>query len=195
MTFKSGIDKLCFGAKIDEAAFTPCGYSMNAIIGSAYFTAHITPEEGCSYVSFETNIQLTSYNTYVESVIATFRPKRFVMTFIHEKIHGLEHSPMDMVEVAIPMYGKYHRRSKSKVESSKVLDCEMNCYHCDDDLTLRQSLQEDNGIVAGARFNLNVPKTLKSGMDHHGHHSLASESFDIDLDISSPNHTIASDIC
>ena len=45
MTNKSGIFKLVPGATIDEVSFSPCGYSMNAVLHDAYSTIHITPEE------------------------------------------------------------------------------------------------------------------------------------------------------
>lgn len=64
MTQQAGIHTLCPGAQIDEKAFAPCGYSMNAILHDAYFTVHITPQEECSYASFETNTcldRLTSF--------------------------------------------------------------------------------------------------------------------------------------
>ena len=48
MTQKAGIHHLCPGAQIDEMAFNPCGYSMNAILHDAYSTIHITPEQACS---------------------------------------------------------------------------------------------------------------------------------------------------
>jgi len=58
--------------KLDSYAFTPCGYSANAIIsydekvkdddqissGEGYYTIHVTPEEGWSYASFECNVPL-----------------------------------------------------------------------------------------------------------------------------------------
>lgn len=74
MTMKAEIATLCPGATIDEAAFTPCGYSMNAVLHDAYFTIHITPEPQCSYVSFETNTSLGKYHsTVIILVILLYR--------------------------------------------------------------------------------------------------------------------------
>ena len=85
MTAKSGIDHLCPGATIDETAFTPCGYSMNAILHDSYFTIHITPEKECSYASFETNTCLRDYASMVRNVLNVFRPKRFVLTMFGDE--------------------------------------------------------------------------------------------------------------
>lgn len=74
LTQHLGIDRL-FPAEettIDSFGFEPCGYSANAIIGSGsnhtpsaaggpgggYFTIHVTPEEGWSFASFESNVPL-----------------------------------------------------------------------------------------------------------------------------------------
>mmetsp|Transcript_16600 Transcript_16600/g.30014 ORF Transcript_16600/g.30014 Transcript_16600/m.30014 type:complete len:446 (-) Transcript_16600:220-1557(-) len=88
-TSRSGIDALCPGAIIDPRAFEPCGYSMNAILFRSYSTIHITPEQGSSYVSFETNQKLVSYKSLLNNVIRTFRPKRFVLTLMADEL-GLQ---------------------------------------------------------------------------------------------------------
>ena len=86
---KSGINDLCPGAIIDARAFEPCGYSMNAILFRSYSTIHITPESGSSYVSFETNQKVSSYNSLISNVLRTFCPKRFVMTLMADDL-GLQ---------------------------------------------------------------------------------------------------------
>jgi S-adenosylmethionine decarboxylase len=80
MTEAAGIPALCPGYQVDEAAFSPCGYSMNAVLGPSYATIHITPEAQCSYVSYETNEALDDYAPLLRRVLATFRPGRFVLT-------------------------------------------------------------------------------------------------------------------
>lgn len=81
----AGIDALVPGATIDPRAFEPCGYSMNAILFHSYSTMHITPEEGSSYASFETNQKLSNYTPLICNVVRAFRPKRFVMTLMADE--------------------------------------------------------------------------------------------------------------
>ena len=58
---------------------------MNAILFHSYATMHITPEEGSSYASFETNQKLESYTSLISNVVRAFRPKRFVMTLMADE--------------------------------------------------------------------------------------------------------------
>eukprot|EP00475_Leptophrys_vorax_P042658 TRINITY_DN80485_c0_g1_i1.p1 TRINITY_DN80485_c0_g1~~TRINITY_DN80485_c0_g1_i1.p1 ORF type:complete len:815 (+),score=216.63 TRINITY_DN80485_c0_g1_i1:383-2827(+) len=81
----SGIEKIIPGAQIDNFMFNPCGYSCNALSDSSYFTIHITPEPEFSFVSFDTNLPVTSYNKLLETVLEIFKPKRFsVCVFVDE---------------------------------------------------------------------------------------------------------------
>jgi S-adenosylmethionine decarboxylase len=84
-TKSAGIDSLVPGATIDPRAFEPCGYSMNAILFHSYSTMHITPEEGSSYASFETNQKLKNFTPLISNVVRAFRPKRFVMTLMADE--------------------------------------------------------------------------------------------------------------
>lgn len=84
-TKAAGIDALCPGALFDPRAFEPCGYSMNAILYKSYCTMHITPEEGSSYASFETNQKLASYTSLINNVVRSFKPRKFVMTLMADE--------------------------------------------------------------------------------------------------------------
>ena len=55
MSRQSGLAALVPNATLDDWAFEPCGYSMNALDGEYYYTVHVTPEVEFSYASFETN--------------------------------------------------------------------------------------------------------------------------------------------
>jgi len=99
-THVSGIDDLLRAAKrldqnavdddgaaplVDAHLFSPCGYSMNALDGSTYYTIHITPENHCSYVSFETNAHLGSFVPVLRCVLETFRPARFQVAYVGDE--------------------------------------------------------------------------------------------------------------
>ncbi|XP_077283309.1 S-adenosylmethionine decarboxylase isoform X2 [Arctopsyche grandis] len=80
-TKKSGIEKIIPGMVIDDFLFDPCGYSMNGVTKKGcYMTIHITPEPEYSYVSFESNVPVESYEEVITRVIDTFRPGKFVLT-------------------------------------------------------------------------------------------------------------------
>lgn len=50
-----GLDRYFPGYLLDDHAFTPFGYSLNAIHGGQYYTVHVSPEINGGYISFETN--------------------------------------------------------------------------------------------------------------------------------------------
>uniref|UniRef100_A0A1E1W7Y2 S-adenosylmethionine decarboxylase proenzyme n=1 Tax=Pectinophora gossypiella TaxID=13191 RepID=A0A1E1W7Y2_PECGO len=80
-TRESGIDKIIPGMVIDDFLFDPCGYSMNGVAkDGCYMTIHITPERSCSYVSFESNVPVASYDDVIARVLRAFRPGKFVLT-------------------------------------------------------------------------------------------------------------------
>ncbi len=63
------------GFLISDWLFEPFGYSMNAIRGDRYATMHITPQENSSYVSFETNLDLSGANHIVlQRMLDTLNP-------------------------------------------------------------------------------------------------------------------------
>lgn len=136
MTCRSGITNLVPGATIDETAFNPCGYSMNAILHDAYSTIHITPEPECSYCSFETNTCLRSYDAMVRNVLSVFKPKRFVLTLFGDEA-ALEHKscipdlPTNAKRIEAPAWGSYSRTSLASTRVETDLCCYMACYTLD----------------------------------------------------------------
>ncbi len=74
----TNVDRIFPGFKVDDFSFNPCGYSLNALRGSDYYTIHVTPQEQGSYVSFESNVNLDeSITNSVCRVLEIFRPKMF----------------------------------------------------------------------------------------------------------------------
>ena len=51
-------------------------------------TIHITPEKEFSYVSFESNIQQSSYLDVIARVLETFRPGKFIVTSVANMVLG-----------------------------------------------------------------------------------------------------------
>ncbi len=51
-------DKWLQGFELDDFAFEPFGYSLNAIKDDDYLTIHVTPQAHSSYVSFESSLNL-----------------------------------------------------------------------------------------------------------------------------------------
>ena len=120
MTAGGGISELVPGAKIDDRAFEPCGYSMNALLYGSYTTVHVTPEPECSYASFETNTPLKSYTSLINNVLAAFRPGRVVVTMMADEagLQQVKESPFENAAILVPGFGMYTRSttSSTKVE-------------------------------------------------------------------------------
>lgn len=71
--------KLIPNMSIDEFFFDPCGYSMNALFKDTeqYETIHITPENQCSFVSFESTSTLVKNHNIINQCITLFKPLSF----------------------------------------------------------------------------------------------------------------------
>lgn len=90
MTINSGIRKILPDSDICDFEFDPCGYSMNAIEGSAISTIHVTPEDGFSYASFETvgyDLRDVNLSLLVERALACFRPSELSIA-VHADVAG-----------------------------------------------------------------------------------------------------------
>lgn len=81
--------------KIDEHIFDPFGYSMNALLGPYYYTIHVTPQDVCSYASFETNLLLVDYSELCSRILEIFRPTHFMCIVVdfHESAKGFSRLP------------------------------------------------------------------------------------------------------
>lgn len=75
-------DDLYKSQKIDEFVFDPFGYSMNAVFGKSYFTIHVTPQNICSYASFETNVDLKDYSELTGRILEIFQPSDFMVVIV-----------------------------------------------------------------------------------------------------------------
>eukprot|EP00795_Rhopilema_esculentum_P017791 gene17791-9469_t len=123
---ESGIADIIPGSVHDGVLFDPCGYSMNGLSGDSYSTIHVTPQPHCSYVSYETNIQLENYDRLVTKVLETFKPGKFIVTLIAnerskcgsassavKKIHPKGYKRVDLEEAALRnysvVYGHYRK--------------------------------------------------------------------------------------
>jgi len=84
VTKSSGIYDLMPGYTHDEFLFQPCGYSVNGLKGDSYYTIHITPEAGFSYVSFETNEEKPKYSKLIEKAVEIFKPGKFCLSLLLE---------------------------------------------------------------------------------------------------------------
>ena len=62
---------------IDEFLFEPFGYSVNGLREGYYFTIHVTPQEECSYTSFETNVPVHQATTIIQELVHALNPKHF----------------------------------------------------------------------------------------------------------------------
>ena len=88
-------------AKIDAYLFGPCGFSANGVVPAPvstqdgekkadhYFTVHVTPEDGFSYASFETNVpggqKGRATTEIISQVVDIFKPGRFSVTLFEAK--------------------------------------------------------------------------------------------------------------
>lgn len=97
-TRNTGLANLLPEMLTDEIMFDPCGYSVNGISekDGSYYTVHVTPEAHCSFVSYETNADLSPEESkrLIEEVIEFFQPKRFSVVFTSsDTVHFPKCSP------------------------------------------------------------------------------------------------------
>lgn len=131
-----GLSSLFDETQLDAFAFEPCGYSANALVPASahhsdgYWTVHVTPEQGSSYASFETNVAMdcaaapasadqpaAGLQDVVLRVVNIFRPGSFTLTLFVSVGHDEEqrgedaadHSVQALRALRIPHYRKTER--------------------------------------------------------------------------------------
>ena len=69
---------LCPSPIVDDMVFDPCGYSMNAYgLGGTYCCVHVTPQDGCSFASFEASAEdPAQVAAVVQCLVELFRPAK-----------------------------------------------------------------------------------------------------------------------
>lgn len=55
----------------------------------SYMTIHVTPEPEFSYVSFETNVPLATYEELIRRVVKTFQPGKFIVTLMANQVRSV----------------------------------------------------------------------------------------------------------
>jgi len=117
-TNESGISGILPGSDIDAHMFDPCGYSMNGLLNETYSTIHITPQEQCSYVSYETSHSTDSYNDILRRTIDTFKPGRFMVAVVAD-CNSLAGKARGVLDYKLDGYSMVNR---------SVCDLDDNCY-------------------------------------------------------------------
>lgn len=118
-TVAAGINQLLPGSISDEVLFAPCGYSVNGLLGDAYYTIHVTPEPHCSFVSFETNAALPSYTSLLRRVLDTFRPGEFCMAVFVPRSFPTER----LIDIDVPGYALLNHTDEHLEDSFSVSFC------------------------------------------------------------------------
>ncbi|XP_047953003.1 S-adenosylmethionine decarboxylase proenzyme-like [Salvia hispanica] len=154
MTEASGIRKILPGSKICDFDFDPCGYSMNAIEGSAISNIHVTPEDGFSYASFEAagyDFRVLDLSQMVERVLACFRPAKFSValhTSVGEKCLNPEFS------LDVKGYFCRERSYDSLAEGGSILYSSFSSSYSFPRSILKPSWSKDGGKKVGKTEHL-----------------------------------------
>jgi S-adenosylmethionine decarboxylase len=123
---------------LDAYAFTPCGYSSNALLkwmedghgGEGYYTIHVTPEEGWSYASFECNVPLSTspsssikdipdLQTLIRRIVDIFQPGRLSLTLFISNVDN-NNTEEDEGETAVEAA---QRSFKSALAAQRPASC------------------------------------------------------------------------
>jgi len=101
------LDGLLEGFTVQDMVFSPCGYSLNSIRNGDYYTIHVTPENHCSYASFETCARVPSFRPLIQQVLDVFKPRKFTVIILLDDASPCSQSQKkgeDIGECSIPGY-------------------------------------------------------------------------------------------
>jgi hypothetical protein len=134
----------------DDYIFNPCGYSMNAIDEEgAYYTVHVTPQDGCSFASFETSATGSRCALFIETALSIFKPTDVSISLLNAE---------DSAQIGASELPILHNRCGFTMDS----DCKQNLsnnfgrgsHHFRSYTSLGASsvIKPDAGATAGNRF-------------------------------------------
>lgn len=173
-TEKSGISNLLPGSIIDSFQFDPCGYSMNGLLGEAYSTIHITPENHCSYASYETNCCPTQfdktapqfYDNLIHKVMNVFKPGRFTVTLFADD-HNQHLCPTRKTNACFDHLlekfgGKYSLKSKSTYEFEGDCNVTVCSFVCKQTRAAKQECKSEQVLEQQAQKFQDVSNMLNA---------------------------------
>jgi len=112
---RSGINDLFPGLYIDSYLFEPGGFSCNGISDEFYFNIHVTPQETCSYASFETNFTSKDYMVIVQKILQIFQPQYTFFTLFTNQSSCKRHEH-DILRKSEILDGAFIRRDLAMAE-------------------------------------------------------------------------------
>lgn len=98
------------GFLIDEFWFSPCGYSMNAVMGDSYGTIHVTPEKDQNYISIElNNIKPEGVTKFLNQIYKNLKPRSCDIIYFNPE----SHEPLSMEMKPLVLRQKHFQILKS----------------------------------------------------------------------------------
>ncbi|OVA09485.1 S-adenosylmethionine decarboxylase [Macleaya cordata] len=153
MTKLSGISEILPNSVICDFDFDPCGYSMNAIDGSALSTIHVTPEDGFSYASYEAmgfDPGTVGFGSLIKRVLKCFGPNEFSVAITceggdvgtwgeHDDVRG--YTCENQVKQELAGGGCVVYRCFKEMEKECVMSSPKSTLHCWEDVMMEEELE------------------------------------------------------
>jgi S-adenosylmethionine decarboxylase len=153
---------------VDEIMFSPCGYSMNCYdTDGAHSTVHITPQEGCSFASYEATVfDLSTVDDTIRKVVEVFKPERFSVSLIEWDKACAHETSLDPTDDRTSFASQYTVGSQSSqrlTSGSSIGRHQFSSFEFNGSETLESSTQELGmpSVMKGKSCAPNIP----SGFD------------------------------